>query len=118
MKSIDEAIIMVESGGDDNAKGDLNIPQHAYGCMQIRQPVCDDVNAAYGTRLTAVQMLGRRSLSKAFFWLYMSLYCTSANLGRLPTDQDRARIWNGGPNGYKNPATYGYWNRVQAAMSG
>lgn len=107
----------VESGGNDNATGDLGIPQHAYGPLQIRQPVCDDVNAAYGTKFQATALLGRRSQSLGVFWLYMSLYATSVQVGRPVTDEDRARIWNGGPAGWKNPATLGYWEKVQTAMN-
>ena len=43
----------------------------------------------------------------------MKRYATRARLGRSPTDQDLARIHNGGPNGYKNPATLGYWQKVK-----
>lgn len=116
MKSIDFAIIQVESGGDDMAHGDLKLAQQAYGPMQIRQPVCDDVNKAYGTHFNAAQLLGKRSQSLGIFWLYMSLYATSAQLGRAATDQDRARIWNGGPDGWKNLATLPYWTSVLGAM--
>lgn len=121
MRSIDFAIIQVESEGNDNAFGDANLVLHAYGPLQIRQPVCDDVNSAYGTHFTAVEMQGHRSLSLAVFWLYMSLYGTSLHIGRAVTDEDRARIWNGGPSAW-NPAsplhaaTNGYWAKVSAAM--
>lgn len=119
--NIDFAIIQIESGGDDNAFGDKDLTLHAYGPMQIRQPVCDDVNRAYGTDFQATALLGRRSLSLAIFWLYMSLYATSTHIGRLPTDEDRARIWNGGPSAWNQKstlyaATTPYWERVSAAM--
>lgn len=114
--SIDDAIIMVESGGDDNAHGDLHLGDQAYGPLQIRQPYCNDVNRAYGTKFFANTLLGRRAVSKAIFWLYMSLYATSAQLGRLPTNEDRARIHNGGPYGWKSPATVGYWNKVKTYL--
>lgn len=116
--NIDFAIIQVESGGDDNAHGDQHLSDHAYGPLQIRQPVCDDVNKAYGVKWLAPNLLGRRSLSLAIFWLYMNLYATSKQIGRTPTDEDRARIWNGGPSAW-NPAnkmyalTTPYWNKVR-----
>ena len=44
---------------------------------------------------------------------YMKRYATEARLGHAPTDEDLARIHNGGPNGYKNPATLDYWRKVQ-----
>ncbi len=123
MRSIDFAILQVESEGDDNAHGDKNLPQQAYGPLQIRQPVCDDVNKAYGTHFAASDMLGRRSRSLAIFWLYMSIHATSVQLGRPVTDEDRARIWNGGPSAWDtssrmHAATDAYWAHVQRSMAG
>lgn len=123
MRSIDFATIQVESMGNDMAHGDLHLPQQAYGPLQIRQPVCDDVNATYGTHFRAQDMLGHRSLSLAVYWLYMSLYAVSSRLGRPVTDEDRARIWNGGPSAWSpanamHAATNGYWHQIQSAMAG
>lgn len=114
--TLQQALIQVESGGDDNAVGDKNLANHAYGCLQIREPVCIDVNRVYGTEHHAQDMLGNRSLSLETFERYMAIYATQKRLGRAPTDQDRARIWNGGPNGYRLAATLGYWAKVQRAM--
>ena len=36
-----------------------------------------------------------------------------SRLGRTPTNEDLARIHNGGPNGYKKTATDGYWKKVK-----
>jgi hypothetical protein len=47
----------------------------------------------------------------------MARYATSKRLGRPVTDQDRARIWNGGPNGYKKKATLGYWAKVRKELN-
>lgn len=122
MNSIDFAIREVESNGNDEAVGDTHLALHAYGPLQIRQPVCDDVNQRYGTSFHAEDMLGHLSVSLAVFWLYMSIYATSANLGRNVTDEDRARIWNGGPSAWSpssglHAATDGYWELVQRAMN-
>ena len=32
-------------------------------------------------------------------------------------DQDRARTWHGGPDGWKRRKTVAYWKRVRARMS-
>ena len=50
------------------------------------------------------------------FRRYMARYATERRLGRKPTLEDQARIWNGGPNGYKRAATHGYWNKVKEAL--
>ncbi len=116
VKSLVQALIQVESGGDDNAIGDKNLINKAYGSMQIRQPVCDDVNKIHGTNIKATDMLGRRELSIDTFNKYMAIYATEKQIGRKVTDQDRARIWNGGPTGWKRSTTLSYWTKVKKAL--
>ncbi|XP_072020971.1 lysozyme-like [Amphiura filiformis] len=48
---------------------------------------------------------------------YMMRYAVSSRIGHAPTCEDFARIHNGGPNGYKNPNTLGYWEKVKACLS-
>lgn len=107
------AVIMQESRGDDHAIGDLHLAAKAYGPMQIRQPVCDDVNRVWGTNLTAQMMCGNRQLSIATFVKYIKIYATSKQLGRQPTTEDICRIWNGGPLGYRKDSTLTYWQEIQ-----
>jgi hypothetical protein len=110
------ALITIESGGDDNAVGDKHLADKAYGCLQIRQPCVDDVNRKHGTNYRAEDCLGNRALSIWIFREYMSLYATKKSLGRKPTDEDRARIWNGGPKGHKKQTTKSYWNKVKKKL--
>ncbi|MEK7610618.1 MAG: transglycosylase SLT domain-containing protein [Patescibacteria group bacterium] len=110
------ALVQVESGGNDWAIGDQHLVQKAYGCLQIRQPCADDVNRRYGTRYRAEDCLGNPELSREICQKYLALYATRARLGREPTDQDRARIWNGGPDGWKKKSTVGYWKKVSKKM--
>ena len=102
-----DAIIKVESNGDDNAIGDKDLKDKAYGPMQIRQPAVTDVNIKAGTNHKAEDMLGNRSLSIWLFKEYMDMYAKDKS------DQDKARIWNGGPTGHKRATTIGYWNKVR-----
>ena len=46
----------------------------------------------------------------------MSRYATEKRLGHPPTDEDIARIHNGGLNGYKNPRTVDYWKDIQSRL--
>jgi hypothetical protein len=115
-KTLVEALIQVESNGNDNAIGDKDLIDKAYGCLQIRKPVCTDVNKAFGTSYKAQDMLGNRELSIVVFYKYISLYATPGALGRPVTDQDRARIWNGGPTGYKKTATLKYWEKAKKLL--
>jgi hypothetical protein len=109
------ALIQVESSGNDNAIGDKTLAHRAYGCLQVRQPVCDDVNRIYNTERLAQNMLGNRVLSIDTFRKYVKIYkCT--------TDEEKARVWNGGPSA-KNKgtkqyvATNGYWSKVNKILS-
>lgn len=114
------AIILVESAnkdypnGNDYARGDGG---RAYGCMQIHQGTLLDVNAFSNTNYKLQDLLGNRKLSAWVFEQYMKLYAREKRIGRLVTDEDRARIWNGGPNGYKKLSTVKYWNAVKVALS-
>ena len=102
------ALIQVESSGNDKAIGDSG---KAVGCLQIRKEVIKDVNRVYGT---SYKMSDRtnRAKSKEICKKYISIYATTKRLGRNVTNEDMARIWNGGPNGYKKNATKKYWDKV------
>ena len=113
------ALIQVESEGNDMAIGDKGLKHKAYGCLQIRQPYVDDVNRYMGTKYKAQDCLGNRELSIWMFARYMEIYAIPKQLGRPVRDEDRARIHNGGPNGWKNNGTRlskntaNYWNKVK-----
>lgn len=95
--------------GNDQAVGDRHLKQKAYGCLQIRQPAVDDVNRRYNTNYRAEDCLGDRALSIRICRLYIDMWATERRIGREPTDEDKARIWNGGPNGWKRSSTENYW---------
>ena len=44
---------------------------------------------------------------------YMNRYATERRLGHPATDEDIARIHNGGLNGYRKPSTLKFWRKVQ-----
>lgn len=120
-----EAIILIESGGNTQAVGDKHLTQRAYGPLQIRQPLADDLNRFYAPeikkrwgkkKLRAEDFLGSRELSVWAWDRYTGHYATRERLGREPTDEDRARIWNGGPNGWRKPSTKKYWRKVKSRM--
>ena len=47
---------------------------------------------------------------------YVHRYATQTRLGHVPTDEDFARIYHGGPDGWNSPTTEEYWRQVSAAM--
>ena len=57
--------------------------------------------------------MGDRALSEETMRRYMARYATPARLGRSVTQEDVARIFNGGPNGYKDSYTKRYWEMVK-----
>lgn len=106
------ALIAVESNGNDYAVGDNG---RSAGCLQINKCVVDDVNRVCGTAYSYADRFNREK-SKEIFRHYMGIYATSKRLKRTVTNEDRARIWNGGPNGYVKAATKQYWRRVKNRM--
>ena len=103
------ALITVESGGNNKAVGDNG---QAYGALQIHISVVQDVNRIYGTTYKYRDRYSRQ-VSAHICQLYLMHYASRKRLGREPTYQDMARIWNGGPNGYKKNSTLNYWRKVR-----
>lgn len=111
-----EAMIFVECSDDYHKIGDTTLNDKAYGPLQIRQPFVDDVNRWCGTHYRAEDMLGNRVLSVWVFHQVVDHYASEERLGRVPTFEDYARIWNGGPDGYRKSSTNAYWAKVKARM--
>ena len=110
-KDLVDAIHIVETGGrlgpitGDNGK--------ALGPLQIHWVCWKDANMPDGTYADCSDL----SYAKRVFARYMARYATERRLGRPVTDEDRARIWNGGPNGYRKEATLGYWAKVRKELT-
>lgn len=97
------ALIAVESGGRDNAIGDGG---RAIGALQIHKAVVVDVNRIAGTSYTHQQMTNRIA-ARRVCEIYLRRYAAGKS------DEEAARIWNGGPTGHQKPATLSYWNKVK-----
>ena len=110
--NIIHAIIKVESNGNNLAIGDDG---RSVGCMQIQKSVIDDVNDVSSVKYKYNDRYNR-SKSIEIFKIYITRYATVKRLGHIPTDEDIARIWNGGPNGYKKSATKKYWNKIKLLL--
>ena len=110
--SLINAIIKVESNDNVNAIGDNG---KAVGCMQIWKVVVDDVNKVSKLKYNYNDRFNKEK-SIEIFKLYINKYATTKRLGRTPTDEDMARIWNGGPNGFKKAGTKQYWLKVKAEL--
>ena len=104
-----KAVIMKESQGDDNAVGDKNLENKAYGSMQIRADVINDLNK-YCKGNYSRKDSNNRARSVEMFKKYTKYWMAY-------DDESAARIWNGGPNGCNKESTVSYWNDVKKNMS-
>lgn len=97
-------LVVMESSGNDSAIGDGG---RARGPLQIHKAVVVDVNRISGRSYQWSRMTNRAE-AMAVAEIYIGHYATPQRLGRAVRPEDAARIWNGGPNGYKSKATQGY----------
>lgn len=104
------ALIQVESRGRDQITGDNG---KAFGCLQIREEVLADVRRLTGINLRLQDMFDRK-ISVQVCAYYLGYWGDSERLGHVATNEDLARIWNGGPDGWRQTETWGYWLKVQA----
>ena len=102
-------IAAVESGGRTNVVGDHG---KAFGPLQIHQAALTDYERWTGQRVTLDQCRSMTT-SRAVCAAYLAHYATAARIGRPVTDEDRARVWNGGPNGWRKSATVAYWRKFE-----
>ena len=97
-------LIAVESGGDPEAVGDNG---KAIGILQIHDICIRDVNRIYKTKYQWPRDARDPKKARYICYLYLSHY------GKGKSIEARARIWNGGPRGYKKKATLPYWEKVK-----
>lgn len=107
------ALILVESNGNDAEIGDNG---KAYGCLQMHSAYVQDA-AEYAGKDWVHEDAFDRDVAIQIFMAYMARYATEERLGREPTPEDIARIHNGGPNGWRKPATVKYWNKVSSQLT-
>lgn len=109
-----EAMIQVESRGNDKAIGDTHLESPSVGCLQIRPVMVAEVNRILkrckdDTRYVLDDRYSRDK-SIMMFRIWKSYHHAKSSLEKI------ARCWNGGPRGYKNQSTLRYWNKVQAYL--
>ena len=114
-----QAIVSVESGGDLRA---FNPNDGATGLAQVRSVCLEDANRiaqlrGLNDRFAAADRNNQRA-ARRIWDLYLDFYGKQyeKETGRKPTDEVFARIWNGGPTGWRKTSTLPYWTRVSAAM--
>jgi hypothetical protein len=103
------ALIIVESSGNDLAIGDQG---RAIGCLQIHKAVVADVNKFTGSHYRHQDMTNRAK-ARAVCEAYLTHYVTEKRIGRKPTIADFAKVWNSGPDGFKETCSDKYAAKVQ-----
>mgnify|MGYP003349418611 CR=1 FL=1 len=105
------ALLMQVETGNRPIVGDNG---RAIGPLQVHAGAVQDVNRAFGTSYKHRDMMDRAAAT-AVLDRYLWIYAQPKRLGRPVTDSDRARIWNGGPDGWRRAATLAYAERVRRA---
>lgn len=111
-----EAMIQVESRGNEKAIGDTHLENPSVGVLQIRPIMVEEVNRILKKRRKNKQfnLKDRFSKSKSIemFNVWKDYYHPNS------TDEKIARCWNGGPLGWKRKSTLRYWKKVQKELKG
>jgi hypothetical protein len=105
------AIVAVESGGNRLAVGDNG---KAVGPAQMWAITVRDVNRILGEPVFRMEDRFSLAKSKAMFDIYTTHY--GKRYGIPITDEVRAKVWNGGPDGPKKQATNKYWQKVKSKL--
>lgn len=110
-----DALKVVESNNKPNAIGDNG---DAKGILQIHIEVIKDVNRIYKTSYVHDDAFNAEKAEKICN-LYLKFYGSryQKKTGKVATDKILAKIWNGGPTGYKNKKTNEYWQKVSNVLS-
>ena len=111
-------MIQIESSGKENARG----ADDEIGCLQITEEVVQDVNRIYKLTDTdneywiwdAFRMKASKEICKKYLTYWGNKYEKDTKALGQSTFEAYARIWNGGPRGYKKDATDKYWEKFLA----
>lgn len=116
LNNLVNAMIYVESRGNDSAVGDRHIKGgEAVGALQIRPIMVREVN-----RILKIQKSEKRfDLADRYdrektiemFSVWKNYHHPDGGFEEI------ARTWNGGPRGHKNKRTEKYWIKVQQQLN-
>ena len=110
-----EALIEVESRGNDSAIGDTHLGEPSVGVLQLRPIMVREVNRILKKQKSKkrYKLKDRFSRSKSIemFIIWKKYHHPEGGFETI------ARNWNGGPRGYKNKRTERYWAKVQIELS-
>jgi hypothetical protein len=105
-------LIFIESSGNNKA-----VNGEAAGCLQITPILVKDVNRIAGTNYTLEDRFDRQKsieMAQIYLTYYGKVY--TKKTGNEPDNEVYARMWNGGPNGWKKESTRDFWLKVKAEL--
>ena len=105
-------LIFIESGGNDKA-----VNGEAAGCLQITPILVKDVNRIAGKNFTLEDRFDRQKsieMAQIYLTYYGKVYTKKTS--KEPDNEVYARMWNGGPNGWKKESTRDFWLKVKAEL--
>jgi len=109
-----DALIMVESRGNDSAVGDRHLSEPSVGVLQIRPIMVREVNRILKLKGTdhRYKLKDRwdRNKSIEMFMIWKEFHHNDSDFESI------ARSWNGGSKGPTNPKTLKYWEKVQEQL--
>jgi hypothetical protein len=102
----------LESGNIDSVSGENGRGKGRYGIYNIcvkGSGMADLLGYSHGDMYNPEK-------SKHVFWSAMGIFCHTfaQRHGRYPTYEELARMWAGGPAGYKNNKTLRYLNKFRS----
>jgi len=107
-----EALIWVESRGNESAVGDTHLDEPSVGVLQLRPIMVREVNRILKRKGSEkrFKLSDRESREKSIemFTIWFNTYHKNSSFEKA------ARNWNGGPNGWKKERTQKYWARVES----
>lgn len=110
-----EALIQVESRGNDSAIGDRHLGEPSIGVLQLRPIMVREVNRILKKQKSKnrFKLKDRFSREKSIemFMVWKNYHHPEGGFETI------ARNWNGGPRGYKNKRTERYWAKVQLELN-
>lgn len=101
------AIAIVESNNDPLAVGDGGT---AIGILQISPIMIDDCNRILGYPEFSLSDRWNMERSRQMANIYFDHYCKDMSL------IDKARCWNGGPDGWKQDCTLAYADKIERLL--
>ena len=108
-------LIQVESAGRADVMGDGG---KSAGCLQVGAACIADVNRVAGTKYKWPADALNPHKARTICLLYLSHYGAwyERKTGRKADAEVLARVWNGGPYGWRKTATLPYWKKVEKEL--